>query len=74
MVVGIRLEGAGIVGTHSTNQSRWSEEYQVTVDGDNANIAMSDPNITGLALWQFCDIKVDQSNASTGILSIGVDF
>ena len=23
-------------------------------------------NITGISLWQFCDIKVDQSNSSTG--------
>ena len=56
----------GIVGEHSKNQSRWSLEYQATVDGDNADIAMSDANITGLALWQFCDIKVDQSNTSSG--------
>ena len=27
---------------------------------------MSDGNITGLALWQFCDIKVNQPNTSTG--------
>jgi hypothetical protein len=50
---------------HSNNQSRWSEEYQVTVDGDNGKVAMADANITGLALWQFCDIKVDQLNTST---------
>ena len=56
----------GIVGMHSNNQSRWSEEYQVTVDELDAGTAMGDPNIAGLALWQFCDIKVDQSNTSTG--------
>ena len=55
----------GIVGMHSNNQSRWSEEYQVTVDALDAKTAMNDPNISGLALWQFCDIKVDQSNTST---------
>eukprot|EP01043_Picozoa_sp_COSAG02_P020871 COSAG02_NODE_1041_length_15034_cov_96.398326_11_plen_140_part_00 len=55
----------GIVGMHSNNQSRWSEEYQVTVDELDAGTAMGDPNIAGLALWQFCDIKVDQSNTST---------
>ena len=40
--------------------------YQATVDGDNAEVAMTDDNIAGLALWQFCDIKVDQSNTSSG--------
>ena len=40
--------------------------YQTTVDGDNAEVAMTDDNIAGLALWQFCDIKVDQSNTSSG--------
>ena len=55
----------GILGQHSKNQSRWSLEYQATVDGDNADVAMTDDNIAGLALWQFCDIKVDQSNTSS---------
>jgi len=27
---------------------------------------MTNSNISGLALWQFSDIKVDQSNSSTG--------
>ena len=56
----------GILGQHSKNQSRWSLEYQATVDGDNADVAMADANIAGLTLWQFCDIKVDQSNTSSG--------
>jgi hypothetical protein len=45
---------------HSKNQSRWSLEYQATVDGDNAGVAMTDADIAGLALWQFCDIKVSR--------------
>ena len=36
------------------------------VDKANAMVAMVSDNITGLSLWQFCDIKVDQSNTSTG--------
>ena len=32
----------------------------------DVTVAMSNENITGIALWQFCDIKVDQSNTSTG--------
>ena len=56
----------GIVGKHSKSQSRCSLEYQATVDGDNADVVMTDANIAGLTLWQFCDIKVDQSNTSSG--------
>lgn len=56
----------GIVGDHSKNGSRWSLEYQATVDQLDARVAMIDENITGLSLWQFCDIKVDQQNTSTG--------
>ena len=55
----------GIVGNHSQNQTRWSLELQSTIDGLNANTAMTNSNISGLALWQFSDIKVDQNNVST---------
>ena len=41
----------GIWGNHSKNESRWSLEYQVVVDQINAQTAMQDENITGLALW-----------------------
>jgi len=56
----------GIVGNHSTNSTRWSLELQSNIDGLDASVAMTNGNITGLALWQFSDIKVDQSNSSTG--------
>ena len=61
----------GIVGLtgnkpfKSNDPSTWTEEYQRTVDKFDATVAMTDSNVTGLALWQFCDIKVDQSNSST---------
>ena len=64
--------GAGaIFGNHSTaaktnpEQARWSEEYQQVVDGFDAGEAMSNANISGLALWQFTDMKVDAANSST---------
>ena len=41
-------------------------ELQSEIDGLAATVAMANGNITGLALWQFSDIKVDQSNSSTG--------
>ena len=54
------------MGNHSSNASRWSLEFQSTVDGLDATVAMTDSNVSGLAIWQFSDIKVDQPNASTG--------
>ena len=56
----------GIFGNHSANASRWSEEYQRKVDRLDATVAMQNANFSGIALWQFCDIKVDQANSSTG--------
>ena len=57
----------GIVGNHSAAPpfARWSEEYERQVDGYDAATAMLSANVTGLALWQFSDIKVDQPNTST---------
>jgi beta-glucuronidase len=60
--------GAGaVVGNHSDNRTepaRWSEEYQVLVDGLDVATAMGCANISGIALWQLMDIKVDESNSS----------
>ena len=53
------------MGNHSKNGTRWSEELQSTIDGLDASTAMNNSQIAGLALWQFSDIKVDQSNSST---------
>jgi len=58
----------GIVGNHSSNQSapsRWSLEYQTLVDGLDVSTAMDCPNISGIALWQLMDIKVDEGNTSS---------
>ena len=48
--------GNGSVPAH------WSLEYQRVVDYDSENVAMTDELIAGLALWQFCDIKVDSGS------------
>lgn len=58
----------GIVGNHSSTQppGHWSLEYESLVDHITAQTAMTSPNISGIALWQYADIKVDQTNTSTG--------
>ena len=58
----------GIAGNHSTNGTeppRWSEEYQAVVDALDVSAAMSCGNVSGIALWQLMDIKVDQPVNST---------
>merc|ERR1712066_1205836 len=57
----------GIVGNHSYQKppTRWSLEFQSLVDGITTKTAMDCSNISGISLWQFSDIKVDQSNSST---------
>jgi hypothetical protein len=51
-------------GPNASAPARWSLEYQRIVDDDAAKVAMTDDFIAGLALWQFCDIKVDQPNGT----------
>jgi len=58
----------GLVGNHSDNATapaRWSEEYQVVVDGLDVRTALACDNISGIALWQLMDIKVDEPHNST---------
>jgi len=55
----------GIAGNRSASLARWSEDYQQLVDGFDAATAMNSPNVAGISLWQFADIKVDQPNSST---------
>ena len=55
----------GIAGDRSSNLTRWSEEFQRLVDGLDAGVAANSSNISGIALWQFTDIKVDQPSNST---------
>merc|ERR1712151_1251840 len=57
----------GIVGNHSYQKppTRWSLEFQSLVDGITARTAMDCGNISGISLWQFSDIKVDEANTSS---------
>ena len=58
----------GIAANHSTNAtqpSRWSEEYQAEVDELDVGTAMGCENVSGIALWQLMDIKVDEPLNST---------
>ena len=54
---------AGRRGASATE--RWSEEYQRLVDGLDVSVAINDPNISGISVWQFTDNKADHPNSST---------
>ena len=55
--------GAGaIYGVHDPlGESKWSEERQCAILEKQIRAILADPEITGLFLWQFADVRVDES-------------
>lgn len=58
---------SGPAGNHSSSQppGRGSLEYESLVDGLDAQIALVCENITGISIWQYADVKVDEPNTSS---------
>ena len=54
--------GAGaIYGCHDPlGESKWSEERQCAILEKQIRGVLADPEITGLFLWQFADVRVDE--------------
>ncbi len=53
--------GAGaIYGDHSRAASKWSEEYQAMVLEHQIRAVFEHPGISGIFLWQFCDVRVSE--------------
>ncbi|CAJ1417461.1 unnamed protein product [Effrenium voratum] len=52
--------GAGGLFGHHTD-GKWSEEYQARVLRSHLEAAIHNPQIAGIALWQFADIPIDRS-------------
>lgn len=51
--------GAGaIYGNRQTNRSHWSEEYQCDVLDEALRVYLNHPDVSGAAIWQFCDVRV----------------
>lgn len=51
--------GAGaIYGNRQANRSRWSEEYQCDLLDESLRIYLNHRDVTGVAVWQFCDVRV----------------
>ena len=55
--------GAGaIMGYHDPiGQSKWSEERQAAILQAQLTAAMARPDVTGVIIWQFADVRVDES-------------
>lgn len=55
--------GAGaIMGYHDPmGEAKWSEERQAAILRRQITAAIENPNVTGIILWQFADVRVDDS-------------
>lgn len=55
--------GAGaIYGCHDPlGEAKWSEERQCTILREQLNAVLSHPDCSGVFIWQFADVRVDES-------------
>jgi beta-glucuronidase len=47
----------GVYGHHDPAGAQWTEEFEAEYDGDVIDAVFANPEITGLALWQFTDAR-----------------
>ena len=53
--------GAGaIYGYRTDSECKWSEERQSTILDKQLSVALANENVTGVFIWQFCDVRVDE--------------
>ena len=51
--------GAGAIHGHrSPNRAKWTEEYQCDVLDETLRIYLNHPDVVGVAIWQFCDVRI----------------
>ena len=54
--------GAGaIYGYRTDSQCKWSEERQASIIDNQLSIVLGNEDIAGVFIWQFCDVRVDES-------------
>jgi beta-glucuronidase len=54
--------GEGIVGfSDPVRRPRWSLERQADILKDSLDVYLKNPRISGAFIWQFCDVRVDES-------------
>ena len=56
------IGGGAIYGYHDPiGQSKWSEERQCTILREQITSVLSHPDCAGIFIWQFADVRVDES-------------
>ncbi len=54
------LGAAAIYGYRDRSRCKWSEERQADIIWENLEVYMTDPDITGVFIWQFADCRVTE--------------
>jgi hypothetical protein len=62
--------------TKGTNASdiKWTLQYQAKIILGDVDVAIANPNISGICLWHFYDFKVDNCGVSTALFSPATDL
>ena len=55
------IGAGGIYGYRSETECKWSEERQAKVLDEQLSAVLSDEDISGVFVWQFSDVRVDES-------------
>ena len=55
------IGAGGIYGFRSETECKWSEERQARIIDRQLEVTLSDEDIVGVFLWQFSDVRVDES-------------
>ena len=55
------IGAGGIYGYRTDSECKWSEEGQARILDKQLEVVLSDEDITGVFIWQFCDVRVDES-------------
>ena len=56
----------GIYGYRHPNRAAWTEEDQCDVLDDCLQTYLYDPDVVGIAIWQFCDIRITPGQGDRG--------
>ena len=55
------IGAGGIYGYRTDSECKWSEEGQARILDKQLEVVLSDEDISGVFIWQFSDVRVDES-------------
>jgi beta-glucuronidase len=58
--------GAAIYGWRHPHQQKWTEEYQSILLDETLRVYLNHPDVAGVSLWQFCDVRIADDMESKG--------